>query len=340
MLNTSVIMPVYNAGEILRQAIDSVLRQTDPSWELICVDDGTKDRRTLEILDEYASRDDRIRIVHRENGGLFSAVQCGESFARGEFIARIDQDDLFHPELLRYCHRLCTEHSLDFLSFRYTRWNGVSEPDWDSVALDEAVSVRVWDGASEFARPDEYCTALTHVHVDSWSHYLRRELAQRAVLTNTTYLTSIFRRLHLAKRWASVLVPIYFYNTGVDSSMTHRPFALRLLVNQRADYQALIAFYRSSERASDPRGEWKTVCQCFILNQLKIFFNHQRRCRAKGLISPDAYETWMREFATALKEIFCDREVPLHWVRIRQLLCYLLILLRYRILGRRENVRG
>src|SRR5574344_2134137 len=183
MLNTSVIMPVYNAGEILRQAIDSVLRQTDPSWELICVDDGTKDRRTLEILDEYASRDDRIRIVHRENGGLFS------------------------------------EHSLDFLSFRYTRWNGVSEPDWDSVALDEAVSVRVWDGASEFARPDEYCTALTHIHVDSWSHYLRRELAQRAVLTNTTYLTSIFRRLHLAKRWAAVLVPIYFYNTGVDSSM-------------------------------------------------------------------------------------------------------------------------
>src|SRR5438270_1653427 len=92
----SVIMPVYNAGRYLRSAMDSILAQSFADFEYICIDDGSTDDSAA-ILREYAGRDPRVVIVTKANGGVTSALNAGIRVARGEFLARVDADDLAAP---------------------------------------------------------------------------------------------------------------------------------------------------------------------------------------------------------------------------------------------------
>ena len=72
----SVIIPVYKAEKYLHRCIDSLLAQTFTDFEILLIDDGSPDR-SGEICDEYAAKDSRIRVIHKENGGVSSARQCG-----------------------------------------------------------------------------------------------------------------------------------------------------------------------------------------------------------------------------------------------------------------------
>lgn len=88
----SVIVPVYNAEKYLRRCIDSILAQTFTDFELLLIDDGSMDK-SGKICDEYAKKDNRIRIFHKENGGVSSARNIGLDNAYGEWIAFADADD-------------------------------------------------------------------------------------------------------------------------------------------------------------------------------------------------------------------------------------------------------
>lgn len=96
----SVVMPVYNAERFIRFALDSVVRQTYSDWECICVDDGSTDGSGA-VLDEYAAKDERFRVVHQANGGEGPARNAGMDLASGEIVAFLDSDDVWHPEALR-----------------------------------------------------------------------------------------------------------------------------------------------------------------------------------------------------------------------------------------------
>jgi len=93
----SAIMPAYNVGKHVREALDSVLRQTWQDWELIIVDDGSSDG-TPKILEDYASRDRRIRLYHIDHCGRGKARNACLERSRGEYIAVCDSDDIFLPE--------------------------------------------------------------------------------------------------------------------------------------------------------------------------------------------------------------------------------------------------
>lgn len=97
--NATVIIPTYNQAHFLRQALDSVLAQTDRDWEVIIVNDGSTDD-TAEIADEYVRLDSRISCVHKLNGGVASALNLGLQNARGEWIHWLSSDDLFEPQKL------------------------------------------------------------------------------------------------------------------------------------------------------------------------------------------------------------------------------------------------
>ena len=91
-IKVSVIMPVYNSGEYLKTAVDSILSQSLREIELILVDDGSTDGSS-ERCDEYAAKDSRIRVFHKKNGGVSSARNTGLDNARGEWLSFIDGDD-------------------------------------------------------------------------------------------------------------------------------------------------------------------------------------------------------------------------------------------------------
>lgn len=88
----TIIVPVYNAEKTLNRCIESILSQTFQDWELLLIDDGSTDI-SAEICDEYAAKDQRIRIFHKKNGGVSSARNLGLDYAKGEWVVFVDADD-------------------------------------------------------------------------------------------------------------------------------------------------------------------------------------------------------------------------------------------------------
>ncbi len=103
----SIVLPVFNAGRHLVTAIGSIVDQTFQDWELICVNDGSTDQSSL-VLDWFANRDARVRVIHQENGGVVSAANRGHQAARADLICRMDADDIAMPNRL--------SHQVDFMN--------------------------------------------------------------------------------------------------------------------------------------------------------------------------------------------------------------------------------
>lgn len=119
MPEISVIVPVYKVEKYLRRCIDSILNQTFLDFELILVDDGSPDNCGA-ICEEYAKKDSRIQVIHRENGGLPAARNSGLEIARGEYIAFCDSDDYWASDFLEVLVRRIEETGADVVSCGYT----------------------------------------------------------------------------------------------------------------------------------------------------------------------------------------------------------------------------
>lgn len=111
----SIIIPIYNASKYLRQCLDSIVAQTVDSWEAVLVDDGSSDGSPA-ICDEYAKKDDRFRVFHRENGGVGRARNYGLDLAKGDIISFVDADDWLDKHFYEYLLPEMTDCDLAYVS--------------------------------------------------------------------------------------------------------------------------------------------------------------------------------------------------------------------------------
>ncbi len=116
MPEISVVVPVYNVRDYLRKNIESILAQTFTDYELILVNDGSKDD-SLSILREYEQKDARITVIDKPNGGLSDARNAGMAIASGKYIQFIDSDDFVEPQLLEKCWKKLEETGADMVIF-------------------------------------------------------------------------------------------------------------------------------------------------------------------------------------------------------------------------------
>ena len=110
----SIIIPVYNAENTLNRCVDSIVNQTFNDWELLLIDDGSKDKSS-KICDRYAAKDQRIKVFHKKNGGVSSARNLGLDNAKGEWITFVDSDDYIYDNIFD----IISSHEEDFLIFSY-----------------------------------------------------------------------------------------------------------------------------------------------------------------------------------------------------------------------------
>ena len=110
----SIIIPIYNVEAYLGQCIETVLRQTYPELEILLIDDGSKDS-SGKICDNYAEKDQRIIVIHKENGGLSDARNAGIDRATGKYLAFIDSDDYVHPQYIELLYRTITASDSDMV---------------------------------------------------------------------------------------------------------------------------------------------------------------------------------------------------------------------------------
>lgn len=117
----SVVIPVFNVETYLKECVDSVLRQTFTDFELILVDDGSKDKSGA-LCDEYAAKDERVRVVHKDNGGQSSARNRGVELARGIYVFFLDSDDMIADENAFEILKNAVSSGADIVAYRYNKW--------------------------------------------------------------------------------------------------------------------------------------------------------------------------------------------------------------------------
>ena len=144
----SVIVPIYMIDRYVGICVESIVNQTYRNLEIILVDDGSKDR-CPEICDLYASKDSRIKVVHKINGGLVSARKAGLAVATGSLISYVDGDDWIGPRFIEKLVTAWQETDADMVCAAQTR--PVSQPRSSAASAFSArvssSSVRVWSAA-------------------------------------------------------------------------------------------------------------------------------------------------------------------------------------------------
>lgn len=114
MPQISIIVPIYNVEPYLRGGLNSLLVQSFKDFEVICINDGSKDK-SAEILAEYATKDSRIKVITQQNQGVSFARNAGLNAAIGEYIAFMDPDDYLHPQALELFYKIITQSNVDMV---------------------------------------------------------------------------------------------------------------------------------------------------------------------------------------------------------------------------------
>ena len=119
----SIIVPVFKAEKYLSNCLESILAQTFTDFELILIDDGSPDN-CGEICDIYSKRDDRVKVLHKPNGGASSARNAGLEAAKGKYIGWVDADDYVAPDMFYTLFELINDYNADIADCQYYELNG------------------------------------------------------------------------------------------------------------------------------------------------------------------------------------------------------------------------
>jgi len=233
MCCVSVIVPIYQVEKYLPKCIDSILAQTFHDFELILVNDGTKDNSPA-IMQAYAERDPRIRLVHKENGGLSSARNAGLEVASGEYIAFVDADDYVDPTLLADTVAAMKQSGADQVLFNYRQVFDNQVCDAYLHFEDEVIDLEKLGLAQYFYR---YWMPYKHGQ-EAWSKLYRRSVIEDNSLrfepNNEIFAEdTLFSAMYLfhTKKIAALSKPYVYYIQRGDSLMgLKKPrLALRLM---------------------------------------------------------------------------------------------------------------
>lgn len=133
-IKVSVIVPAYNTGKYLPKCLDSIINQTLKEIEIICINDGSRDD-SLEIFNEYAGRDRRIKVFSHENKGLGASRNVGMNLAKGEYLYFIDSDDFIDLNALEETYYLAKENDLDLVCFQGMNYDDEKETFYEDGYL-------------------------------------------------------------------------------------------------------------------------------------------------------------------------------------------------------------
>ena len=171
----SVIVPVYKVEKYLSDCIESVLNQTFSDFELILVDDGSPDR-CPEICDNYKEKDERIKVVHKENGGLASARRAGIKVAEGDYVFNLDSDDLIEKDTLECAYKIINDTGCEIVSFSYIWVKNGNTVSVTNDGLDEGFYSR--KDIEDYIYP----RLLMDENMNHISYYLSGKAVKRALL--------------------------------------------------------------------------------------------------------------------------------------------------------------
>jgi len=207
----SVIVPVFNVEKYLRECVDSVLAQTFKDFELILVDDGSPDN-SGKICDEYATKDSRVRVFHKANGGVSSARNLGLENVRGEWITFVDPDDWIDAKMYETLYAVAVRGNADFVWCDFVAERGIISQRTDQSAKPDDV-VNFIEGILSGRRHGSVCSKLTRAAaLREWNIKFSPEIAYCEDLSVS------IRLAYRAKHFCHVPEPFYHYRWRENSA--------------------------------------------------------------------------------------------------------------------------
>ncbi|NSQ65201.1 glycosyltransferase family 2 protein [Enterococcus faecalis] len=155
MCEISIIVPVYKVEPYLRKCVDSILAQTFTNFEVILVDDGSPDN-SGKICDEYAIKDSRVRVIHKENGGLSSARNAGIDIAQGKYLGFVDSDDYIAEDMYEVLYENLKFYdadisSVEIIPFRDDKYENTSKEKKEILLNKKEAIKSVLEGTDFYA---------------------------------------------------------------------------------------------------------------------------------------------------------------------------------------------
>lgn len=289
MKSISLIIPVYNVEAYLQRCLESVVACGYENMEILCVDDGSRDR-SREILEEFRKRDGRIRILSQENRGVSAARNLGLSAARGELIGFVDGDDVVHPEYFRALTAALEVYGADVAVCGYRKWMPGQNTLWDADCLKPAYLLNGPDSMKDHTAK---CFA--------WGRLYRRDVLKQVRFRENMALGED-RAFHLALvcgnpelRIARLDARLYGYCQRPDSTV-----AGASRENWRVLAEDILAGCRAEE-------DWRKAL--YLTECVKLAFSLREQCRKDRCGYPEASEL----VAACLEEM--KRTPRLHPVR-------------------------
>ncbi|MBR3138439.1 glycosyltransferase family 2 protein [Candidatus Saccharibacteria bacterium] len=283
----SIIMPVYNTEKYIRDSIDSVIGQDFDDWELIVVDDGSPDKAG-KIADEYKS--DKIKVIHKENGGTLMARQTAIGYARGKFILFIDSDDYFLNGALEHIHSILENNKCEMLIFDYIR---VSSPT-NRMEIIKDGSPRIIKGKNEILKTIVYDSSMNNLWrkaikascFDKWKDYSK--------FSHIFMGEDLLLTLDIIERVDSLILDkskLYGYRINQDSAVAmdlEKPIMLDYSVREKA-YHMFVKYTRPSVK--DEKNYVKFCRKMFVISTVnKIAFQKSNLGIYKRIKSTSYYK--------------------------------------------------
>lgn len=206
-------MPCYNVADTITRAVDSIINQVFCNWELILVDDGSLDETGI-ICDHYSTKDSRIRVFHKVNGGVSSARQMGFDYSKGDYVIHADPDDWVEPYWLEHLYYMSQKADADITMCNYSEWDG---EDKHEIKINPS---------------ENACDSLIQLLNNKYGAQLWNKLIKRSLYeANNIRLISgldlredswiVYRLLFFSNKVAHVDEPLYVYNISNQTSITH-----------------------------------------------------------------------------------------------------------------------
>ncbi|MFR5731897.1 MAG: glycosyltransferase family 2 protein [Clostridium sp.] len=174
-IKVTVIMPVYNAAEYLRESLDCLTKQTLQDIEIICVDDGSTDE-SLCILEEYSKKDNRFMVLSQKNLHAGVARNNGIDHASGEYMIFLDADDLFELELLEKTYKQGIQQDADIVLFDADYFNTETG---ERLVQNHLLRTELLDGKEVFSRKDIPDRLFTITTTCPWTKLYSRKFIEK-----------------------------------------------------------------------------------------------------------------------------------------------------------------
>ncbi len=279
----SVIVPVYNVKDYLKDCLDSLVSQTLPDLEIILVDDGSNDGSGL-LCDEYAERYRHIRVIHQENAGLSDARNAGIDSSSGTYLMFVDSDDTVEPELCRKAYDAVRKGNTDIAVFGYDRI------DVQSMTISYGDLFYRGDLGTLTRVEAMICLASGDIRDFAWNKIYRRELFEGIRYPSGESWEDMAISYMLFDRACRVLVIpdiLYHYRNRSDSLMATAGLTGEFIVDGRRNDEYAFMLIHCPEAADTMKSAAaKQDLKCCVLyanRHEEMFETVRRRLVAKDI---------------------------------------------------------